>query len=335
MASVGVPSTAIDAFVGPDGVVDVAWLGSMLGRDVASAKIRDQDKMGGMSGEIKYVDVTLASGEGMALVLKTAGSTPTRVAMGLAREAMFFNEFAPRLASAGVPKSFFATGDMATGEMLLLMECFEDAVPTGVFFGCGNPNNWTVKDKLVDLCAGNPTAEAVAADHFKLYARLHGEFWNDHSLLSKKWLRGTSWMNGDDRAKWEGAQSMAVSAWAAITKERAAGTSRLSWDEHLCKCLDASFAKVSWDAFLAEQSSRPFTLVHGDAHPHNALWVDQRTERARLALIDFEMVGVGSPGQEAGQYLISHASPKMRRSSEKELLGVYHTELLVTLRERG
>ena len=321
----------------PDGVgVSAAWLGAKLGRDVAEAKLRDQEKMGGMSGEIQYIDAKLASGETLALVLKTAGSTPTRVAMGLAREALFYNELAPQLESAvGVPRSYFAAADMKTGEMLLLVECFEGAVPSGVFFGGGNPNNWSVKDKLAELCVGNPTAEAVATENFRLYARLHGAFWKDASLLPKPWLRGTSWMNGEGRQRWEGAQAMAVGAWAAIAKEREAGTSRLEWDDHLVKCLDASFAKVSWEGFLAEQSGRPYTLVHGDAHPHNALWVEQRTAQARLRLIDFEMVGVGSPGQEAGQYLISHATPEMRRASEKDLLSAYHSELLATLRGRG
>ena len=192
-----------------------------------------------------------------------------------------------------------------------------------------------MKDQLPALCEGNPTATAVAAQNFQLYARLHAEFWKDATLLAKPWLRGTAWMAGEGRQQWEGAQAMASGAWAAISKEREAGTSRLQWDEHLVKCLDASFAKVDWETFLAEQSARPYSLVHGDAHPHNALWVEQRTPQARLRLIDFEMVGVGSPGQEAGQYMISHATPEMRRGSETDLLTAYHSELLATLRKRG
>jgi hypothetical protein len=124
------PPSADDDFVGADGTVSTPWLAAKLGQDVASAKIREQDKMGGMSAEIQYIDAELASGDKLALVLKTAGSTPTRVAMGLAREALFYNEFASRLEPAGVPKGFFASGDMKTGAMVLLMECFEDAVPT-------------------------------------------------------------------------------------------------------------------------------------------------------------------------------------------------------------
>ena len=71
-----------------------------------------------------------------------------------------------------------------------------------------------------------------------------------------------------------------------------------------------------------------FSLVHGDAHPHNALWVNQRTDEAKLVLIDFEMVGVGSPAQELGQYMISHMEPETRRACEDQVVRAYHEELL-------
>ena len=75
--------------------------------------------------------------------------------------------------------------------------------------------------------------------------------------------------------------------------------------------------------------------MHGDAHPHNALWVDQRTAGARLCLIDFEMVGVGSNAQDLGQYVISHPTPALRRAHERQWVEGYHAELLATLRARG
>jgi uncharacterized ubiquitin-like protein YukD len=296
--SLTVGSPAAAPFLSVDGVVDAVWLSGKLGQAVREAQVRDQEKMGGMSGEIKYIDVQLASGDTLALVLKTAAGTATRVAMSLSREAFFYNEFAPQL--EGVPKSYHAEGNLRTGDMLLLMECFEGAIPAGTFFGPGNPNNWAVKDKLTDMCLGNPTALEITTANFKLYAQLHGRFWQDRTLLDKEWLRGTNWVKGEGRAAWEGAQAMAVDAWTKVGVSRAAGTSSVEWDPHVVACLDASFAKVDWDAFQAGQETLPFALVHGDAHPHNALWVDQRTDAARLRLIDFEMVGVGSPGQEAG-----------------------------------
>jgi len=78
------------------------------------------------------------AGTKMTLVVKTARNpTPDRINLGLAREAFFYNEFAPQLGIAGVPRGYYAEGDMATGEMLVIAECMEDAVPAGVFFGAG------------------------------------------------------------------------------------------------------------------------------------------------------------------------------------------------------
>ena len=78
-------------------------------------------------------------------------------------------------------------------------------------------------------------------------------------------------------------------------------------------------------------TTRPFALVHGDCHPHNVLWCEQRTPRAHLRLIDFEMVGVGSPAQEMGQWTISHMTPAVRRASEQRLVAGYHAQVVQNL----
>lgn len=75
----------------------------------------------------------------MVVAVKTSPKelTQQRVVLGTAREAMFYNDFAPRLGLAGVPKSYYAEADMATGAMLVILECKQNAVPAGVFFGPG------------------------------------------------------------------------------------------------------------------------------------------------------------------------------------------------------
>jgi hypothetical protein len=283
------------------------------------------------------VIVQLASGDTMKMVAKaTAEENLERAAaLGTAREALFYSELAPRLATSGVPRAWYAAGKMETGEMLILMEWLEDAVPSGVFFGAGNPNNWSVSDRLTTLSVGNPSAEEISSQAFALYAKLHGEFFRDPSLLEKPWLRGSEWLKGDGEGAWRTAQQMASDAWARLSAARRDGTSTIRWDAHLVACLDESFRKVGWTAFREELSGSAWSLVHGDCHPHNALWVHQRTPAARLSLIDFEMVGVGSNAQELGQYLISHMEPVARRGCERRLIEAYHRELIATLRARG
>merc|ERR1719482_35400 len=113
------------------------------------------------------------------------------------------------------------------------------------------------------------------------------------------------------------------------------GTSTVRFDDHLVACIDASLAKTTWQAYTQALTTRPFALVHGDCHPHNVLWCEQRTPRAHLRLIDFEMVGVGSPAQELGQWTISHMAPASRRASERELVAGYHRRVVDALSALG
>eukprot|EP00038_Savillea_parva_P002518 m.114974 g.114974 ORF g.114974 m.114974 type:complete len:395 (+) comp10867_c0_seq2:165-1349(+) len=328
----------IPEFVADDGKVNTELLGSKLGRPVRAASVRAPgDKMGGLSGEFLFLDVDVGSGDTLSLALKRSPHSVSehKKTLGTAREALFYAELAPSLAGANIPKAYFAQGDMATGEMIVLLERLVDTVPSGVFFGPGNPNNWDVRDKLPDLCAGNPPMEDVTRQAFSLYANLHATFWRDATLLDKPWLRGTDWVSGKGKASWQAAQQIAADGWAAMTEDRAQGTSTVHWDPHLVACLDVSFANIDWDTFQTELATRPYSLVHGDAHPHNALWVGQRTPAARLALIDFEMAGVGSPAQELGQYVISHMPPDVRRRCERDLVTGYHTALCEALCAAG
>jgi len=308
---------------------------------VESARLRELDKLGGMSGDFFLLDVTLAEAAGgkrAAMALKTTSSTgaghlETAKSLGTPREGLFYSQLGPELAEAGVPKAWYAHGDMATGEKLVLMECLEGAVPCGVFFGAGNPNNWGIgKDKLAKMTEGAPSMKEVSAHAFRLYARLHARFWRDKGLLEKDWLRGADWAQGRGEASWMDAQRLASDAWAEQKALLEKGEPAIQWDPHVVACLDQSFSLVAWDRFQAHIAGEAWTLVHGDCHPHNALW---SAEQATMALIDFEMVGIGSPAQELGQYLVSHMPPDERRAVERELVQGYHAELCANLRGRG
>lgn len=316
--------------VSADGKLDAAWLSDKLGKLVEEATLRDFQTIGGMFGEFHMVDANLQDGGVINLVLKTIpeNKLATSIALGTAREALFYSELAGKLGSA-MPKMWYAHGTMETGAKVILMECLEDAVPVGVFFGPSNPNNWDFRDKLEAFSLGNPTPEQVSADAFCLYAQLHASFWLDESVLDLPWLRGVEWKQNRGEASWQGAQKMAADAWKA--RDAAA----VKWDEHLVACLDVSFGDVSWERYQLDIGSRSWTVVQGDCHPGNAMWVNQRTESARICLIDFEMVGIGSGPQELGQWVVSHMTPATRRSCERSLVQGYHQELTKALRSRG
>ena len=57
--------------------------------------------------------------------------------------------------------------------------------------------------------------------------------------------------------------------------------------------------------------------------------------RTRHGLASVQMVGVGSPAQELGQFVTSHLAPDRRRAAERRLVSGYHRELTAALRARG
>lgn len=318
--------------------LDVAFFKSKLGEElgtVCDITVRDQDKMGGMSGSFQFLNIILQSGKQIAVVVKRGAASTFRATMGTAREALFYKHFGKSFSDAIIFKSYYAEADMETGAMLLLLECANNAVPAGTFFGPGNPNNWGVADKLDALCKGNPTPEALTRDAFSAYAALHAAHWNDKSLLRHQWLRAANWYRGEGKSAFQASLQYARSSWDMCKQKVADGTSNVQFDDHLVACIDASFAKTTWQAYTQALSTRPFALVHGDCHPHNVLWCEQHTALAHLRLIDFEMVGVGSPAQELGQWTISHMTPGVRRASERRLVAGYHAQVVKNLSDRG
>jgi hypothetical protein len=323
-------------FIRSETMFDSAWMSEKLGKQVKSVKKSERQKMGGLSGEMQFIDIEFADGSSQTVLLKKApeGKSDMRVLNGTAREAIFYAKFAPALEGL-VAKSYWSHGDMATGEMAVLMECLPESLPAGVFFGSGNPNNWGIKDKIDELCKGNPDAVEITKKSFALYAKMHAEFWQSPDILNESWLNGYDVKKGEGKERWLGAHDLSKNGWEKHFKDIQAGTSYIEWDDHLVKCLNVSFGKIDWDVFQSELASRPYSLVHGDAHPHNMLWTNMRTPEASLKLIDFEMVGIGSPAQELGQYLISHMNPTLRRSVERELVQGYLTLLNSDLVAKG
>lgn len=342
MLTISVLSLSFDMKIGElevseAGEVNAEWLTQQVGRSVKSAVITNFDeKLGGLSGEFNVVEVLFADGQSCSLILKR--TTPHKIAeaaaLGTPREALFLKDFGPRVAGV-VPRTYYGYGNMETGEKVVLMEKFNDAVPAGIFFGASNPNNWGIKDKIGELMEGNPSAVEVSKIAFRLYAELHAAFWEEESVLRCTWLRASDWLQGEGRESWLRAQQMAADAWQEQKAASSEGTSKITWDEHTAACIDASMAKIAWEGYQEQLKCLPWTVVHGDCHPHNTMWINQRSPQASLRLIDFEMVGVGSPVQELGQFLISHMEPAARRAHERELITCYYDHLVKQLQLHG
>lgn len=270
--------------------------------------------------------------------------------LGLAREALFYNHLAADVeALAGdqqdrsndmIPKIWYAHGDMATGEKVVIMEDLSpEAVDSGVFFGPGNPNNWKRDLKAMVAQAGPkpPLASTVAKATFRDLARVHATFWCRSDLLSedKNWMRGQEWLQGKGKDTWEASQNLVQRFWkTCLSREESSGKPSIQWDPLVRQAIERSIVGISWEAQLKRLNIQGrWTVVHGDCWPGNFMWMINNTkafshcEEGNVKLLDWEMVGIGSGPQDLGQYVLSNMDPVERIACEKDLILTYYEEL--------
>ena len=325
------------------------FLASVL-RDPSIIGVSLHTLCGGLTGEVTR-----------ATLLRSAPRSPSSVvvksdaaveagradasALGLAREALFFAApLSARLADAldgALPTVHYACGDLATGRKALVLEDVA-GVQAGRFFGPGSPLNWGSTTPSDAELGGDtpPTPEDVTRAAFLLCARWHGAFTGDRSLLSEDampYLRGAAALAGRTAAaetEWRAAQEQAAGGWAVLEAGLAAGSFPAdALSPRLLGLVRASLARAAWPVAAAAAHARAaagdFTLVHGDMHPANCLWLSRAAVAARgrgggrLVVVDLEAVGVGSGPQDLAQFVISHMSPDDRRACERGLLREY------------
>ena len=346
-------SLSSSAFVSRDWG-DVNWLSSVMKCTVHSVRVEDLSNAGGFVNDMKRLRLVLDDNQPLSLILKSQQSS--QPALGLAREAFFFSEFAAKLSThCNLPKVYFAEGCMTTGSKHILMEDLSTSVQSGYFFGPNPPPNFgksaEVLAKLTEAWKGF-TSEDVALAAFENIAAIHAKFWKDETLFHMTWLKGTDWWQGEGKAKWVSSQQLAATNWTNYKTKIESGECKVKWAPALIDLVDASMAKADFDTFQASLKSKPWSLIHNDFHPGNmmvrplpitptldlkensesSLGSSQPTSLASrtpdIALLDFEAIGLGIGVQDLGQYLISHMAPTQRRQCETRLLRAYHNKLL-------
>ena len=252
--------------------------------------------------------------------------------LGLAREAFFYRDLAPRLHVRScrtptlLPKIYYAYGDPATGEKCIIMESLSSWIDSGILFGPhaetsfrSNPNNWDRNlPELIATAYGNrpvPSTRTVAQITFESIAMVHASFWRDTSLLedSKQWLRGHAWLQGRGKESWEASQSLIQTIWKDytntehITIKSGIKDAGIQWDPVVRTAVEKCVEGISWQSQLDRLSlDGRWTLVHGDFWPGNIMWDPNTTTSStrNLRLLDWEMVGLGSGPQDLG-YVVS------------------------------
>lgn len=259
-----------------------AWLSSKLVGSpvVTSVEVESMSGAGGLNCDMQRLHVVFEEGSAVkTFVLKRtrAGGNASSKNLGLVREALFYKfiqETKETWVDVLVPSLVhvsFAEGDEATGSKHILMEDLKSAVQSGYFFGPHSPLNWG-KD-LVSLTRSwsekhSLDAAKVTTLAFSAAAKTHAAYWNNtEALAPHAWLKGRNWRDGQDQADWEAAQDQGRAAWLAAKAKAAKGDGGVVWSPEVVAVLDASFAKCSWEAFVAELQIRPLTLVHGGRSP--------------------------------------------------------------------
>jgi hypothetical protein len=318
--------------VRPGSEENLEWLKECVetreGKATVSMALEDFSGMGGLSGAVmKKLRVVFADESEKTYVYKTIlerGQERSKN-LELAREAMFYGIFASALVDRGVslPTPVYTHGDMGTGEKTIILDDLSAAcVQSGYFFGPGSPHNWgkdldAVLRTSYETATGSGSSSAAAAvpgttneggdapwkipmeviaqEAFRNAARMHATYWMDRGLLQHGWLRSQAWLSGQAEASWTQAQAHSSDLWAQTLSKIEDGSSGVQWHPLVLQCMNASFAKVSWQAYqqrVQQQQGQEqeegdgedegacycvdngslWTLVHGDFHPANIMW---------------------------------------------------------------
>lgn len=345
MAAADADTRMMPAFINDDQELDPAWVREHTGLACVSCVVdKDLSHDGKPPLTAALLRLQLEGvDEPLFMVLKQiregAANQPLSRQLGLPREAIFYTEMTKEISDFDTAHTYYAYGNMETGVKAVLMAQL-DAVDSACFFGPGesasgwpgNPNGWGKDLPAIAARAGSPPPPAadVAAATFQAIAKVHAKFWRSSAVLSCTWLRGASWVAGEGRDAWEASQGMARGMWEKTKESISAGNS-ITWDATVLETMHAAVAGISWEKQLERLNTEgPYTLVHGDFWPGNVMWMcgGDEQRRQQVALIDWEMAGIGSGPQDLGQYMISNMEPAARRECEERVVRAYYDELV-------
>ena len=167
------------------------------------------------------------------------------------------------------------------------------------------------------------SAAAVTRGHMEGTVRGGFDGRSDTRGMAQEQSLASRWRGFKAKAERRG-DVTGVYCWYVATFQGKPGQWQLQLNmDSLGRRIDASLAKVDWDAFLAEAAARPL-LSCRHFHPANAMVRPAGLEgKHRVALLDWEMVGIGSGPQEIG-FMLSHYRPEERAKVERSMVRSYY-----------
>lgn len=278
------------------GDVTVDWLQAVLHHAGFEATLRDftAHNVGtGQVGQNVRFRLRYSSGDGPdTLVGKFASDDPESRQTGVAlsnylREVRFYQELQPTL-DIQTPTLLFADIRLDTHEFTLMMQDLAPAVQGDQLAGCGYP-------------------EALLA--LRELAKLHGPRWDDPKLFDYPWLG----------VKSDESRVMVNGLWNTVFPGFMARYGQLLAADHLQL---TGVLNDRFEAYLAPRQ-RPTTVTHGDYRLDNMMFGGPYP----LAVVDWQSPGIGLGSADAAYFMGTALDPGLRRTCERDLLGIYHAEL--------
>ena len=171
---------------------------------------------------------------------------------------------------------------------------------------------------LEDLSPGEPADQVTGADKktsrqvIEHFAGLHARWWNDESLHELDWAR---WIIKSAPME----QTLELYEKSLQEVEEHGKFDQYPEMKRLIRFLKPLFQ-------FDPEPPYPFTLTHGDLRSDNIIRPTE--DGGRLAVIDWQLCGVGDPVNDIVRWMTQSISIKDRKETEQELLKLYHDLLI-------
>lgn len=265
--------------------------------------------------------------------------------------------------SSFIPKALYSAYDIDTGQKAIVLEYYQDAVEAGFYFPHSVHNTVRKMQEVPQNSMADKSdpgqnddgdtktcklRKSITIEAARIAALLHGSFYQDKSLFANasfaKHLRMVDWIQGKSRESYIESQKEVVDRWSTA-KSRWMNNQffhgKVQLGQEFVQVMDASCAlALDFDLFVSkwnlngdDESKLAWSLVHGDYHPGNFLYIkdanvrNDTSDRPKLMLVDWEVVGIGSGPQDLGQFLISHTETKEAFHLLDEVATVYRQTL--------
>ncbi len=143
-------------------------------------------------------------------------------------------------------------------------------------------------------------------------AKLHAKWWNSEKLDDYPW------------AKWL-MKEMSMEEGAERLKEgirQAEETGKFDAYPEMKRLMPLLVPLMKFDP----APPYPFTMTHGDLRSDNIIRPSE--EGGRLAILDWQLSGLGDPVQDIARWMTQSITIEDRRATEQDLLKLYHSKLL-------